>query len=157
MEIADRPSKSTKWGEGMRITAIVLGLALTSGTTIASANVTESQFPPRTVRDLIEICAPAQDDPMMTAAINYCQGFAQGAVLVEEAHEAQPSASKLFCLPSPRPPSGSELSKFIAWANALPSRLDEPAIDGMFIYLAEKYPCPPEATGKRRVRLKSSF
>jgi len=42
--------------------------------------VTEAQFPPRTVRDLIEICAPASEDPKMTAAINYCHGFAQGAV-----------------------------------------------------------------------------
>ena len=136
----------------MKIGGMALGMALTVGATIASATVTESRFPPTTVRDLIEICTPAQEDPMMTAAINYCHGFAQGAVIVEEAHEAQPSARKLFCLPSPRPPSGSELSKFIAWANALPSRLDEPAIDGMFIYLAEKYPCPPEATGKRRAR-----
>jgi hypothetical protein len=36
-----------------------------------------------------------------------------------------------------RAPSGSEISKFIGWANALPSRLDQPAVDGMFIYLAE--------------------
>lgn len=89
---------------------------------------------------------------MMTAAINYCQGFAQGAVIVEEAHEVHGDVRKLFCLPSPPPPSGSEMAKFIAWANALPSRLDEPAVDGMFIYLAEAYPCPQEATGKRRTR-----
>jgi len=48
--------------------------------------VTESQFPPRTGRDLVEICAPAQDDPMSTAAINYCHGFAHEAAAVEEAH-----------------------------------------------------------------------
>jgi len=89
---------------------------------------------------------------MMTAAINYCHGFAEGAVIVEEAHEGQRDVRKLFCLPSPRPASGSEITKFIAWANAMPSRLDEPAIDGMFIYLAETYPCPQEATGKRRAR-----
>jgi Rap1a immunity proteins len=136
----------------MRIGGIALGVALTAVATIASAAVAESQFPPRTVRDLIEICAPAREDPMMTAAINYCHGFAQGAVLVEEAHEAQPSGRKLFCLPSPQSAEGSEITKFIAWANALPSRLDEPAVDGMFIYLAETYPCPQEATGKRRVR-----
>ena len=136
----------------MKVGCIALGVALIASATIASAAVTESQFPPRTVRDLIEICTPAKEDPMMTAAINYCHGFAQGAVIVEEAHETQPSARKLFCLPSPRPPSGSELSKFIVWANALPSRLDEPAIDGMFIYLAETYPCPQEVTGKRRAR-----
>jgi hypothetical protein len=107
----------------MKVGGVALGLALAAGTTIASAGVTESQYPPRTVRDLIEICVTAKDDPMMTAAINYCHGFAQGAV-----------------------------TKFIAWANALPSRLDEPAVDGMFIYLAETYPCPREVTGKRRAR-----
>ena len=136
----------------MKPAGIAVGMALIVGATIASANVTESQFPPRTVRDLIEICAPAKDDPMMTAAINYCHGFAQGAVIVEEAHEGRRDVRKLFCLPSPPPPSGSEITRFIAWANALPSRLDEPAIDGMFIYLAETYPCPQEATGKRRAR-----
>src|SRR5215471_16823109 len=104
------------------------------------------------VRDLIEICTPAREDPMMTAAINYCHGFAQGAVAVEQAHEGHRDARKLFCLPPLSPPSGSEITKFIAWANALPSRLDEPAIDGMFIYLAEAYPCPQEAAGKRRAR-----
>ena len=137
----------------MKAAGAAFGVVLMAGATIASAAVTESQFPPRTVRDLIEICAPAkEEDPMMTAAINYCHGFAEGAVLVEEAHEGQRDARKLFCLPSPRPASGSEITKFIAWANALPSRLDEPAIDGMFIYLAETYPCPQGATGKRRAR-----
>ena len=136
----------------MKIGGVAFGVALVAGATIASAAVMESQFPPRTVRDLIEICAPSKEDPMMTAAINYCHGFAQGAILVEEAHGEHRDVRKLFCLPSPPPPSGSELSKFIAWANALPSRLDEPAIDGMFIYLAETYPCRQEATGKRRAR-----
>ena len=136
----------------MRAGGAAFGVVLIAGATIASAAVTESQFPPRTVRDLIEICAPAKEDPMMTAAINYCHGFAQGAVLVEEAHEDHRDVRQLFCLPSPRPASGSEITKFIAWANALPSRLDEPAIDGMFIYLAETYPCPQEAAGKRRAR-----
>jgi hypothetical protein len=141
-----------KQGKGMKPAGIAVGVALIVGATIASANVTESQFPPRTLRDLIDICAPAKEDPMMTAAINYCHGFAQGAVAVEEAHGGHRDVRKLFCLPSPPPPSGSEITRFIAWANALPSRLDEPAIDGMFIYLAETYPCPQEATGKRRAR-----
>jgi hypothetical protein len=136
----------------MKLVAMVFGVAITAGATIASAAVTQSQFPPKTVRDLIEICAPAQDDPMMTAAINYCHGFAQGAVAVEEAHEEYRDARRLFCLPSPRPAEGSEITKFIAWANALPARLDEPAIDGMFIYLAEAHPCPQPATGTRRAR-----
>ena len=65
----------------MKAAGAAFGVVLMAGATIASAAVTESQFPPRTVRDLIEICAPAKEDPMMTAAINYCHGFAEGAVI----------------------------------------------------------------------------
>jgi Rap1a immunity proteins len=129
--------------------AAALGIA---GATAAGAAVTESEFPPNTVRDLIAICAPDKTDPMMTAAVNFCHGYAEGAVDVEEAHEAQRGARKLFCLPTPPPPRASELSSFTAWANAVPARLDMPAIDGMFIYLAGKYPCPAEPPGRRRAR-----
>ena len=47
----------------MKIGGMALGAALTVAATTASAAVTDSQFPPRTVRDLIEICAPANEDP----------------------------------------------------------------------------------------------
>src|ERR1700751_549449 len=103
----------------MKAGGAALSVVLTVGATIASAAATESQFPPSTVRDLIEICAPAKEDPMTTAAINYCHGFAEGAGRVAEAHEGQRDARKLFRLPSPRPASGSEITKFIAWANAM--------------------------------------
>ena len=137
----------------MRLKDVLFGTVLViTGTTVAAAAVTESEFPPKTVLDLIAICAPDQNDPMVTAAVNFCHGYAEGAVDVEEAHEAQKGARKLFCLPTPPPPRGSELSSFIAWANAQPARLDMPAIDGMFIYLAGKYPCPAEAASTGRAR-----
>ena len=104
------------------------------------------------MRDLIAICAPDKTDPLYTAAVNFCHGLAEGAVIVEEAHERQRGGRKLFCLPSPPPPRGSEIDSFVAWANERPARLDMPAIDGMFIYLAGKYPCPAEAPRKRRAR-----
>jgi Rap1a immunity proteins len=126
----------------MKRAFLPLGVALAAGlASSAFAVVSDSQFPPQTVRDLIAVCSPSQDDPRMTGAINYCHGFAEGAVIVEIAHGDQRHGRKLFCLPSPPPPSGSELTSFIAWANQVPSRLDEPAIDGMFLYLAQKYPC----------------
>jgi hypothetical protein len=137
----------------MRLKGVLFGTVLViAGTTAAAAPVTESEFPPKTVRDLIAICAPEPSDPMMTAAVNFCHGYAEGAVDVEEAHEAQNGARKLFCLPTPPPPRGAELSSFIAWATAQPARLDMPAIDGMFIYLAGKYPCPAEAPMRRSTR-----
>ena len=137
----------------MRSRSLLLGtMLIVAGATAASAAVMESEFPPNTVRDMIAICAPEPSDPMMTAAVNFCHGYAEGAVDVEEAHEAQRGARKLFCLPTPRPPRGSELTSFITWANEQPARLDMPAIDGLFIYLAGKYPCPAEAPRKRRAR-----
>jgi len=72
----------------------------TAGTTAASAAVSESQFPPQTVADLIAICAPAKDDPLFTAAVNFCHGYVEGAVDVEEAHEGQRGGRKLFGAPS---------------------------------------------------------
>jgi hypothetical protein len=137
----------------MRTRCFVLSALLLWGSAvITAAAVTEANFPPRTVRDLIAICAPEPNDPMMTAAVNFCHGFVEGAVIVEEAHEAQQGARKLFCLPTPRPPRGSELSSFIAWANEQPERLNMPAIDGAFIYLAGRYPCAAEAPRQRRAR-----
>jgi hypothetical protein len=136
---------------------LLLGAGLLVGATVtpltlAPAAVTDAQFPPNTVRDLIAICAPAPDDPRMTASVNFCHGFVEGAVIVEEANEARKGVPKLFCLPSPRPPRGSELANFTIWANQQPARLDMPSIDGVFIYLAERFPCPAEASSKRRTR-----
>src|SRR5215472_9644222 len=119
----------------MKLRAMVIGAALfAAGTTAASAALTEAQFPPGTVADLIAICGPAKDDPLMTAAVNFCHGFAEGAVLVEQAHDSWQGARKLFCLPDPRPPRGSELTSFIAWANEKPARLSMGSVDGMFVY-----------------------
>ena len=49
------------------------------------------------------------------------------------------SASCSTC-PRRHHPAALNLTKFLVWANALPSRLGQTAVDGMFIYLAETYP-----------------
>jgi hypothetical protein len=124
----------------MRSRCLLIGAALLAGVTVApltlarAAVVTDAQFPPNTVRDLIAICAPDKDDPRMTGSVNFCHGFVEGAVVVEEANESHKGAGKLFCLPSPRPPRAAELTNFITWANQQPGRLDMPSIDGVFVY-----------------------
>jgi hypothetical protein len=132
----------------MKLKALFLVAATLAGTAGARAAVTESQFPPKTVRDLVTLCSAGKDDPMMTGAVNYCHGFVEGAVIVELAHEKQRGARKLFCLPNPSPASDAELANFSSWANQDPSRLDSPAVDGMFMYLAIRYPC--ETVGRTR-------
>ncbi len=78
---------------------------------------------------------------MMTAAVNYCHGFTEGAVDVEQALQNRRVVRHLICLPAQRPPRGAVLRSFTAWVNAEPSRLDMPALTGMFVYLLTTYPC----------------
>jgi hypothetical protein len=44
------------------------------------AAVTRDEFPPKSTADLVSLCTVQQSDPLATAAINYCQGFVEGAV-----------------------------------------------------------------------------
>ena len=57
---------------------------------------TEANFGVATTADLVNLCTAAPDNAIGTAAVNFCEGFAQGAVLVEcrtWLHSADPSCS----------------------------------------------------------------
>jgi hypothetical protein len=127
----------------MRLTTVALGAALAGAGAVAPARaaVNESEFPPHSVRELIALCSAGKDDAMMTGAVNYCHGFVEGAVIVEDAHAAQRRGRKLFCLPTPAPAHSAAMADFAVWANSESARLDQPALDGLFLYLAIKYPC----------------
>jgi Ssp1 endopeptidase immunity protein Rap1a len=103
---------------------------------------TEVNFGARTTGDLVELCAATPDNTIGTAAVNFCQGFAQGAVLVEMQNMAAFRGAKLFCLPNPPPTRTQTLNEFVTWARASQDRLTEPPADGLFRFLGERYPCP---------------
>jgi hypothetical protein len=63
---------------------------------------TEANFGARTTGDLVELCTATPDNAIGTAAVNFCEGFAQGAVSVEMQNQAAFRGPKLFCLPNPR-------------------------------------------------------
>ena len=104
---------------------------------------TEANFGASTTGDLVELCVATPDNAIGTAAVNFCQGFAQGAVAVEMQNLAAMRGPKLFCLPNPLPTRTETLSEFVKWARAAPNRLSEPPADGLFRFLGERYPCPP--------------
>jgi hypothetical protein len=109
----------------------------------AAGAVTADNFPPRTTRDLLALCSAGANDPLATAAINFCHGFAQGAVAVQLENDAAERMSQhLFCLPSPRPAFQQAVQMFNAWATAHPANLDGPPADGFFQFLRDTYPCP---------------
>ena len=103
---------------------------------------TEANFGPATTGDLVELCAATPDNGIGTAAVNFCEGFAQGAVLVEMQNMAAFRGPKLFCMPNPPPTRNQALSEFVNWARASPDRMATTSTDGLFRFLSERYPFP---------------
>ena len=123
--------------KGSSAAAILLLLA-----PCAAHAATEANFDARTTADLVELCGATADTPIGIAAVNFCQGFAQGAVSVEMQNLAAFRGPKLFCLPNPAPTRTEALSEFVKWARASPDRMAAPITDGLFRFLGERYPCP---------------
>jgi hypothetical protein len=135
----------------MRLWSLALCAAAawaTVGAPAAQAAVTRDQFPPRTTGDLISLCSAGKDDPLMTAAVNFCQGFAEGAVEMALSYAAMARQDRQpFCLPTPRPTHDQALAQLVSWANADPKRLDDTPVVGLIKFLIHQYPCPHPTTG----------
>ncbi len=89
--------------------------------------------------ELADLCVPSNPrEPGADAKINFCHGFAQGAV---DAVRRRAQELKKFCFPPNPPPRGVIMTEFANWARALPAHRAEPAIDGLFHFLGERFPC----------------
>jgi hypothetical protein len=134
----------------------VIRTALTVCTTVVCAALSfsegqaalvQDQFPPHTTGDLIALCSAGKDDAMMTAAVNFCNGFIEGAVELALGYETVARKDRRpFCLPAQRPSHNEAVSAFSTWANANPKRLDEPPAIGLVRFLTHQYPCPRPAS-----------
>jgi hypothetical protein len=100
----------------------------------ASHAATEANFAAATTGDLI---AATPDNAIGTAAVNFCEGFAQGAVLVEMQNMAAFRGPKLFNMPNPPPSRDDALSEFVKWARASPDRMSASSTDGLFRFLSD--------------------
>ncbi len=92
----------------------------------------------RTAGELAELCAANPKDPQGDAKINFCHGFAQGAILVEQ---RRTEGKKLFCFPSPAPTRTATMGEFVGWVRASSEHRTPPAIEGLFQFLSDTYPC----------------
>jgi Rap1a immunity proteins len=92
----------------------------------------------RTAGELAELCAANPKDPLGDAKINFCLGFAQGAVSVELRNT---EGKKVFCFPTPEPKRLTTMGEFVNWVRAMPDRKSLKAVDGFFQFLGERYAC----------------
>jgi hypothetical protein len=123
----------------MKFLAPFAALALISVVAVSPAQAQRSvTIQARTASDLADACAANPKDPQGDAKINYCLGFAQGAVDVELRHAGD---KKPFCFPNPAPKRIATMTEFVGWVRSLPEHRNETALDGLFKFLAERFPC----------------
>jgi Rap1a immunity proteins len=114
--------------------------ALVMPPTAAPAATTQDNFLLRTAGDLAAVCSPAPDDPLMAAAVGFCEGVALGVYRSLDQTQAGFRA-KLFCMPSPGPSRSEAIASFVAWVQANPTVAPTEPADAILRYLQQTYPC----------------
>lgn len=117
-------------------------ILIAGATHAARADVVEDNFNLRTTGDLVALCSAEPSDRMMTAAANFCHGFAVGAYRVMAELDAARRGPKLACLPAPTPTRNDAIAQFVTWARASPERMSLPPVDGIIGFARAQYPCP---------------
>jgi hypothetical protein len=113
--------------------------ALASGVAVAGVQAAQPvTLAANTAGQLAELCTAPPLKPGTDAKLNFCRGFAQGAITVELSHAGD---KKPFCFPTPAPSRAKTMSQFAAWVKAAPDRAAAPSSEALFKFLAEQYPC----------------
>jgi Rap1a immunity proteins len=123
-----------------RFCLVLCGLGLFSGLVPSSSGraALPISLQARTAGDLAALCAADPTSAGADAKINFCHGFAQGAVDVRLRMSAD---KKPFCFPNPAPSRASTMREFVSWVRATPANRDMTVLDGLFKFLDERYPC----------------
>jgi hypothetical protein len=91
-----------------------------------------------TAGELAENCGVNPRDPAADAKLNFCVGFAQGAIDVELHYAGD---KKPFCIPKPGPTRQATMKEFANWVRAIPDRGSLEAAPGLFKFMGERFPC----------------
>jgi len=93
----------------------------------------------RTAGDLVAVCSTPSSAQDYATALAFCHGILAGAYGYYDA--STPAAQRFVCVPDPAPKRAQVANDFVAWANARPQLMNTHAIDTLFRFAAEKYPC----------------
>lgn len=108
-----------------------------SGSAAAAAD--SSNFQLRNADDLVVACSVPANHPLHANATGFCHGLLVGAFTYYSSTVA--AEDRFVCAPNPVPTRAKVMNDFVAWAKARPQVLKDPAVDTLFRYLAETYPC----------------
>ena len=125
----------------MKVNKTVLGLTIALSLSHPLAKATSSEeFLMRNAQDLTGVCSTPSSDPLYTAAINFCEGYIEGAYHYYSAMLG-PGIKPFVCLPKPEPTRDEVTRRFVAWSQAHPQHSGEPAVETLFKFAEETWPC----------------
>jgi hypothetical protein len=128
------------------IAAALLAVFASSPT---QAELSTEPFTIRNAGDLVELCAADPAETLYDDAINFCHGFASGAWQYHQAQANGPQGRRLVCPPEPMPKRAEAVAMFVTWARSHPEHMSEPAVETLFRFLIEKWPCAETAAAKK--------
>ena len=111
----------------------------------AGAAVTPEPFKIKDTQNLVDLCGADANDPMYDDAINFCHGFVAGAWQFHQAQADGPNGERIVCPPDPPPTRAEAVALFVDWARAHPQYMNDPAVETLFRFLTERWPCPEPA------------
>jgi hypothetical protein len=121
----------------MRI-AVLAGAALAVAAQAAHAAPAD-QYRARSAGELVNICSTQPTDPDYATAMAFCHGVLAGSYGYYDA--ATPAADRFVCLPDPSPKRSKIAADFVAWVKARPELMSAGAIDTLFRFAGETFPC----------------
>ncbi len=123
------------------LAAVAVAMA-TGGAPAAGADEAQTveSFRLENAGDLVVACTAERDNPWYDTARGFCLGYMTGAMQFYGAASASPKVEPFVC-PDGIVPRAEMRSVFLAWADAHPELLAEPAIDGLVRAAVGAYPC----------------
>ena len=108
----------------------------------AAEQVKAEHFKGETVGSIVKLCSASEDTDAGKYAIGFCYGWIEGldqfydALLADERFDVQPIAC-----PGTEASRDNTRAAFVSWAEADPTRMNMPALEGMIGAVKEAYPC----------------
>lgn len=119
----------------MRLLIVAIALMI-AGSALA---LEKKNFQLKNAAGLVEICSVPADDPLYINAKEFCNGYLVGAFQYYDA--TAPASNRFVCAPSPRPSRTAVMQRFVDWAKEHPQYMNDRAVDTLFRFLAQAYPC----------------
>ena len=103
--------------------------------------VTPDSFQVKNTQDLVDLCAAQRGEAIAVQAIHFCEGYLTGVYHYHQALTAGRGQRPVFCPGANLPSRDEAVAMFVAWGRAHPQFMSEPAVDGLFRWVVETWPC----------------